>query len=44
MTFDALLASLRHALTNWWKVNKLKNNLNVVVVFYCYCSICFSSE
>jgi len=22
MTFDALLANLRHASTNWWKVNK----------------------
>jgi len=25
MIFDALLANLRHALTNWWKVNKNKN-------------------
>jgi len=25
MTFDALLANLRHASTNWWKVNKKKN-------------------
>jgi len=25
MTFDALLANLRHASTNWWKVNKNKN-------------------
>jgi len=27
MTFDALLANLRRASTNWWKVNK-NNNLN----------------
>jgi len=26
MTFDALLASLRHASTNWWKVNREKKN------------------
>jgi len=25
MTFDALVANLRHASTNWWKVNKNKN-------------------
>jgi len=25
MIFDALLANLRHASTNWWKVNKNKN-------------------
>ena len=25
MTFDALLANLRHASTNWWKVNKYTN-------------------
>jgi len=24
MTFDALLPNLRHATTNWWKVNKYK--------------------
>jgi len=23
MTFDALLANLRHASTIWWKVNKI---------------------
>jgi len=25
MTFDVLLANLRHASTDWWKVNKKKN-------------------
>jgi len=25
MTFNALLANLRHTSTNWWKVNKHKN-------------------
>jgi len=25
MTFDALLANLCHASTNWWKVNEHKN-------------------
>jgi len=25
MTFDALLANLHHASTNWWRVNKNKN-------------------
>jgi len=24
MTFDALVANLRHTSTNWWKVNKKK--------------------
>jgi len=24
MTFDALLANLRHASTSWWKANKQK--------------------
>jgi len=33
MTFDALLANLRHASTNWWKVNKNKNIIKLVVVF-----------
>jgi len=36
MTFGALLANLRHASTNWWKVNKNKIWSNLVVVFYCY--------
>jgi len=37
MTFDALLANIRHVSTNWWKVNKnKKNSLNLVVVLYCY--------
>jgi len=37
MTFDALLANLRHASTKWWKVNKnKKNSLNLVVVLYCW--------
>jgi len=26
MTFDALLANLRHASTIWWKVNKIWEN------------------
>jgi len=25
MTFDSLLANLRHASIKWWKVNKSKN-------------------
>jgi len=25
MTYDALLANLHHASTNWWKVNENKN-------------------
>jgi len=32
MTFDALLANLRHASTEWWEVIKNKNSLNFVVV------------
>jgi len=30
MTFDALLANLRHASTTWRKVNKNKNLINLV--------------
>jgi len=30
-TFDALLANLRHASTNWWKVNTNKN----IIKFSC---------
>jgi len=33
MTFDGLLANLRYASTSWWKVNKNKISLNLVVVF-----------
>jgi len=44
MTFDALLINLRHASTNWWKANKNKNSLNLIVVFYCYFNVCYSSE
>jgi len=44
MTFDALLANLRHASTNCWKVNKNKNLINLVVVLYCYFNVCYSSE
>jgi len=44
MTFDALLVNLRHASTNWWKVNKNKISLNLVVVFYCYFNVYYSSE
>jgi len=36
MTFDALLANLRHASTNWWQVNK-KNH----VKFGCGLSLLF---
>jgi len=36
MTFDALLTNLRHASTNWWKVNKNRISLNLVLVFHCY--------
>jgi len=43
MTFDALLANLRHASTNWWKV-KQKISLNLVVVFYCTFNVYYSSE
>jgi len=39
MTFDALLANLRHASTNWWNVNKNKISLNLVVFFYCYFNV-----
>jgi len=31
MNFDALLANLRHASTNWWKVKKNKN----LITFRC---------
>jgi len=44
MTFDALLANLRHASTNWRKVNKNKNFINLVVLFYCYFNAYYSSE
>jgi len=44
MTFDALLANLRQASTNWRKVNKNKNFINLVVVFYCYFNVYYSSE
>jgi len=44
MTFDALLANLRHASTHWRKVNKNKNLINLVVVFYCYFNVYYSSE
>jgi len=44
MTFNALLANLCHASTNRWKVNKNKISLNLVVVFYCYFDVNYSSE
>jgi len=43
MTFDALLANLHHASTNWWKENKTKISLKLVVVFYCYFNVYYSS-
>jgi len=44
VTLDALLAKLRHASTNWWKLKKTKISLNLVVVFYCYFNVYYSSE
>jgi len=44
MPFYALFANLRHASTNWRKVNKNKNFINLVVVFYCYSNVYYSSE
>jgi len=44
MTFDVLSANLRHASTNWRKVKKNKTSLNLVVVFYCYFNVYYSSE
>jgi len=43
MTFDALLTNFRHDSTNWWKTNK-KISFNLVVVFYCYWNVYYSSE
>jgi len=37
MTFDALLANLCYASTNWWKVNKNKN----LIKFSCGLSLLF---
>jgi len=36
MTFYALFANLRHASTNWRKVNKNKNFINLAVVLNSY--------
>jgi len=48
MTFDALLANLRHASTNWWKVNKNQNIIKFScghqIYFHCYFNVCYSSE
>jgi len=44
MTFDALLANLRHASTNWWNVNKNKNLIKFSCGFYCYFNVYYSSE
>jgi len=37
MTFDALLANLRHASTNWWKVNinLTKFSCGLLLLFDC---------
>jgi len=34
MTFDALLANLRHASTNWWKGNKISLTLGVIFYYF----------
>jgi len=44
MTFDALLANLRHASTNWWKVNKNLKLIKFVVVFYSYFNVLICSS
>jgi len=44
ITFDALLANLRHASTNWRKVNKNKNFIDLVVAFYYYFNVYYPSE
>jgi len=44
ITFDALLVNLRHVSNNWWNENKNKISLNLVVVFYCYFNVYYSSE
>jgi len=40
MTSYVLLANLRRASTNWWKVNKNKKFIIFNVVLYCYYTGC----
>jgi len=44
MTFDALLANLRRASTNCWKVNKNKNLVKLDMVFHWYFNVHCCSE
>jgi len=45
ITFDVLLANLRHASTNWCKANKNKNLIKFSCgLFCCYFNVYYSSE